>query len=94
MYVHVNDVEYRIKFHYRTLGKRDTICEFINVADEPDTAIGIAFCHPKTKTKQGDMFCKATGRKYALNDALKKKWPDNKEARRQVWQQYWNLVGG
>jgi hypothetical protein len=70
--------------HEEFEGSRATICTVVaGPPDAPDDSFGIAVTHPK------DNFCRATGRKIALERAIGH-W--SKADRRLIWQAYWKSI--
>jgi len=93
-----NGCEVKVKFYHKTLNALEVECVTGISVDSPRRCTyaqieighnkrvyqGIAVCHSL------DNFCKATGRKKALEDAI---FSLNKELRKVVWEAYGQQIG-
>lgn len=85
MVVEVSGEKYKISFFHVVHGNPPSTYCYIFPGDNKEAepkVIGLAILSNK------DKYNKAIGRKVALTRALNYLFPDNKEARRQVWNKY------
>lgn len=76
--------EYKIKFQH-SVGAGLTYCWIFN---DNTATFTYAILHPK------DQYNRKTGRKVALNKALKELFPNDKQARKHFWEEYFKWIGG